>query len=111
MLSMIWGGDTHSHKYFRIKLCARSARQHRLDIATLNRPCNKMIIRDIFSALNYMRVVVYPDNPIDTHGRIIIQIRSAVFRNKHELTLVGEAFDVVLNSICTVIRCAARNSL
>lgn len=70
-----------------------------------------MIIRDIFSALNYMRVVVYPDNPIDTHGRIIIQIRSAVFRNKHELTLVGEAFDVVLNSICTVIRCAARNSL
>lgn len=70
-----------------------------------------MIISETFSALNYMRVVVYPDSPIDAHGRIIIQIRSAVFRNKHKLTLMSEAFDVVLNSICTVVRCAARNSL
>lgn len=69
-----------------------------------------MIICTSALSLKNVGVIIYPNKPFYALYGIIFEVICSVLCDKNKLAIMGISFNIILYSVCSIIRSCSRNS-
>ena len=70
----------------------------------------KTIISNSCLSLKDVSVIIDPNTPIYAFYRVVFQVIRPIFCNKDKFSIVRKSVHIILNPVCTIIRCFSVNS-